>query len=137
MKSILYSIVILCFTAKLSAQNAPALPVIDPNPTRANGKNADVKNAKALQAKVKKEKQSKVIPNELLLSLTSEKILRDLLIKYSANSLSVKRKLSTANNYWLVTFDPATVSMSSILALLRKESGVVGVSSNSIVSTRE
>ena len=121
----------------LSAQNAPALPVIDPNPTRANGKNADVKNAKALQAKVKKEKQSKVIANELLLSLSSETVLRGLLNKYNANSLSVKRKLTPASNYWLMTFDPATISMASIIALLRKESGVVGASSNSIVSTRE
>ena len=121
----------------LSAQNAPALPVIDPNPTRANGKNADVKNAKALQAKVKKEKQSKVIANELLLSLSSETVLRGLLNKYNANSLSVKRKLTSASNYWLMTFDPATISMASIIALLRKESGVVGASSNSIVSTRE
>ncbi len=83
------------------------------------------------------ENKANVIPNELLLSLKDEKVLKELLGKFNSYSLSVKRKLSSANNYWLVTFDPATISLSSILDLLRIENGVVGVSSNMILTNRE
>ena len=83
------------------------------------------------------ENKANMIPNELLLSLKDEKVLKELLGKFNSYGLSMKRKLSTANNYWLMTFDSTAISMSSLLDLLRMENGVVGASSNMILSNRE
>jgi hypothetical protein len=83
------------------------------------------------------ENKANMIPNELLLSLKDEKVLKELLGKFNAYGLSMKRKLSSANNYWLMTFDSTAINMSAMLDLLRLENGVVGVSSNMILSTRE
>jgi len=82
------------------------------------------------------DNQAQVIPNELLLSLKDEKTLDQIVRKMDSYSLKVKKKLSSANNYWLMTFDNSTIKLESIIDLIRIENGVLGVSSNKLLSER-
>ena len=84
----------------------------------------------------KAETAANTIPNELLLSLKDEKTLDLIVKKFDGYSLKMKKKLSTANNYWLMTFDQSTIKIESLIDLIKLENGVLGVSSNKLLSER-